>query len=73
METAMRKTELAARRLLLEEWVASPAPGVYLVFDGRETWHVVNYRCDCPSRTVQCVHAVAALLYELRTPVTLFG
>jgi hypothetical protein len=68
----MKTTELKARRLLLEDRVTSPAPGVFLVYDGN-VYQVNNYRCDCPSRTLRCAHALAALMYETRHPVTLFG
>ena len=69
----MTKTiELKARQLLLEDRITSPAPGVYLVYAGN-VYQVNNYRCDCPTRTARCAHTLAALLYETRHPLTLFG
>lgn len=71
----MKKTELAAIRLVRDDHVTAPAPGKFLVYDPEAdvTFQVVNYRCTCPNRQRRCAHAVAALIYETRTPVTLFG
>jgi len=71
----MKQTELSAIRLVRDGHVTAPAAGKFLVYDPDfdRTFHVNGWMCDCPARTRRCAHAVAALIYETRTPVTLFG